>query len=179
MRVFAHRPRCQRYVLIWRNVDTNWVSEYQRQSSLSLSLSLCRCTVSPSSCTVSQPASNVRPTDYTVSVLYTDLTPTCSLFRCLHYTIPLVTHNCLEMSSPCPVLRKYPSLTRCLLSSVLVFIWSSSRIHYFWLKLTNEGQNYNWRELSRVIASICHQQPSPTLIFKKNFSLNMGIYRNS
>ena len=165
MRVFAHWPRYQRYVLIWRNVDTNWVSEHE--SSLS---PYAGVQYSPSSCTVSLSASTVQP-----SVHW----PYSNMFRCLHYTIPLVTHNCLEMSSPCPVLRKYPSLTRCLLSSVLVFIWSSSRIHYFWLKLTNEGQNYNWRELSRVIASICHQQPSPTLIFKKNFSLNMGIYRNS
>ena len=96
VRLFANWPgyqRYQRYVLIWRNIDTNWVSEYE--SSLSPPYAM---QVYSSVQFILQ--SRSQPLMY--SLLYTDLTPTCSLFRCLHYTIPLVTHNCLNvLTLPC------------------------------------------------------------------------------
>ena len=129
VRVFAHWPRDQRYVLIWRNIDTNWVSEYQ--SSLSSLTGVHHCTVHPLS----------QPLMY--SLLYSVHWPYSNMFRCLHSTIPLVTHNCLNvLTLLCFAKMSFSNEVSSVLSPGFYLV--ISRIHYFWLKLPNEGQNYNW-----------------------------------
>ena len=128
-------------VLIWRNIQTNWLSQF------ALSLSLCRCTSSP--CTVVR-----QPLLY--STLETDLTPPCSGV----YIIHLVTFNDPNYLNVLPSFANISNSNDVYKNSPAVFYLVICWIDYFWLKLTNEAQNFllntRWR-VEQLITSSCHQ----------------------